>query len=115
MIVDGDDELVGRQVLKFFNSQFQEKDLWFMYTNSMTHLGSIGFSRFIRKEVKENNSYRKTAFSVSHLRAYYTQLFRLIKQEDLKDDKGEYFRAANDVAICLPVMEMAHERVGYIP
>ena len=52
MIVDGDDELIGRQVFKLFNSQFQEKGIWFMYTNSITHLGSIGFSRVIRREVR---------------------------------------------------------------
>lgn len=51
----------------------------------------------------------------SHLRAYYTQLFRNVKDEDLKDDKGEYYRAANDVAICIPILEQAHNRVMYIP
>lgn len=38
-----------------------------------------------------------------------------MKDEDLRDEKGEYFHAANDVAICIPVMEMSHEKVTYIP
>ena len=33
----------------------------------------------------------------------------------MKNDRGEYFKAANDVAIGIPVMEMANKRVEYIP
>ena len=33
MVVDGDDELIGRQVLKLYNSIFQDKDVWFVYSN----------------------------------------------------------------------------------
>jgi len=27
-----------------------------------------------------------------------------IKEDDLKDSTGNYFKAANDVAICIPVL-----------
>lgn len=49
------------------------------------------------------------------MRAYYTQLFLNIKEEDLKDDSGNYLKAANDVAICIPILEQAHNRVVYLP
>jgi len=39
LIVDGDDELIGRQVLHFFNAMFQKHDAWFVYSN---FLGSGG-------------------------------------------------------------------------
>jgi len=45
MIVDGDDELLGRQVFKFFNAIFQEKQAYFVYTNFITIRGSMGYSR----------------------------------------------------------------------
>lgn len=45
MIVDGDDELVGKQVFKFFNSQFQSKGLWLIYSNFLTMTGHRGYSR----------------------------------------------------------------------
>lgn len=54
--------------------------------------------------VKEENSYRQYPFVTSHLRAFYTQLFRNIREEDLRDANGEYLKAANDVAICLPIL-----------
>jgi hypothetical protein len=63
----------------------------------------------------QKNTYRNYPFVTSHLRAFYTKLFVNIREEDLKDASGEYLRAANDVAICIPILEQAHERVGYLP
>lgn len=45
IIVDGDDELIGRQVLKHFNMLFQANDIWLAYSNFITVRGSIGYSR----------------------------------------------------------------------
>jgi len=45
MIVDGDDELLGRHVLKFFNSQFQSKKAWFIYSNFLHEKGNQGYSQ----------------------------------------------------------------------
>ena len=72
MIVDGDDELLGRQVFKLFNSVFQKEGSWFVYSNFISFVGTIGYSRSYCKEVKERNSYRKASFVSSHLRAFYT-------------------------------------------
>lgn len=51
----------------------------------------------------------------SHLRSLYTQLLRNIKEEDLLSKNGTYFKAASDVSLMLPCLEMAHKRVIYIP
>lgn len=114
LVVDGDDQLLGRQVLKLFNARFQETNSWFVYSNFMSFVGNTGFSRPLKEEVMEANSYRQTNFVTSHLRAFYTKLFLLVKEDDLKDEAGEYLRAANDVAICIPILEMCHRRVSYI-
>ena len=56
MVVDGDDELVGRQVLKLFNSIFQQEKMWFVYSNCINFPGlGTGFSRPVDKEVMRNN------------------------------------------------------------
>lgn len=52
---------------------------------------------------------------ISHLRVFYTKLFTLIEEKDLKSDNGNWFRAANDVAMFFPMMEMSHKRVMYVP
>lgn len=115
LIVDGDDELVGRQVLKFFNYIFHEKNVWIAYTNFVSIRGSVGYSRPYSNTIIERNSYRKSGFVISHLRAFYTKLFRLINLQDLKDDDGNWFRAANDVAMYIPMMEMTHRKISYFP
>ena len=77
--------------------------------------GNIGFSRPYPTQIIKNNRYRTYQFFTSHLRAFYTALFLNIKEKDLQDEKGNYLKAANDVAICVPILEMAHERVKYVP
>lgn len=63
----------------------------------------------------QRNAYRSYPFVTSHLRAFYTKLLLNIKEEDLKDELGAYLKVANDVAICIPILEQSHERVGYLP
>ncbi len=86
-----------------------------MYTNFLTLSGRVGYSRAFPQRIIKGNLYRKYPFVTSHLRAFYTQLFLNVKEEDLRDEQGEYLRAANDVAICIPILEQAHTRVGYVP
>jgi hypothetical protein len=105
IIIDGDDELVGRQVFKLFNAAFQSQDAWFVYSNFIDIASkNVGYSRLFPKGIMEQNSYRDYLFLTSHLRAFYTKLFLRIREEDLKDMSGKYYEAANDVAICLPIL-----------
>lgn len=115
MIVDGDDKLIGRQVLKLYNAVFQQKKLWFVYSNFLLSRRKIGYSRPFPKSTIRKHTFRRYPFITSHLRAFYTKLFLNIRQEDLKDKEGNYFKASNDVAICLPILEQAQERIGYLP
>ena len=107
--------MLGRQVLKLFNSVFQKEQSWFVYSNFLTIRGGVGYSRPYPAKTQLMNTYRKYPFVTSHLRAFYTQLFLNIKDEDLQDAQGNYLRAANDVAICIPILEMSHQKVKYIP
>ena len=77
--------------------------------------GNVGYSIPIHPSTIKNNTYRKAAFATSHLRAYYTKLLTNILDEDFKDKDGNYFKAANDVAICIPILEQSHEKVFYLP
>lgn len=47
IVVDGDDELIGRQVFKLYNSIFQKQGVWFVYSNFLTINNYVGYSRFI--------------------------------------------------------------------
>jgi glycosyltransferase involved in cell wall biosynthesis len=79
LIVDGDDELIGRQVLKLFNAYFQITQAWFVYSNFLLRWIEPGFSRPFPERVIKSNAYRSYPFVTSHLRAFYTALFRNIR------------------------------------
>lgn len=85
MVLDGDDEFLGKQVLKLFNAVFQKEQIWFMYTNFITSVGTLGYSRPYPQDIIDRNAYRDYGFTVTHLRAYYTKLLLNIKDEDLRD------------------------------
>jgi hypothetical protein len=35
MVVDGDDELIGRQVFQLLNTLYQKQQVWIIYTQSL--------------------------------------------------------------------------------
>ena len=116
LVVDGDDELLGRQVFKLFSATFQREQAWFVYSNFLFGvLNNVGYSRPYPDYVIASNGYRSYPFVASHLRAFYNRLFLNVMERDLRDGEGEYFRAANDVAICIPILEQAGEHVRYLP
>lgn len=114
MILDGDDFLLGRQVLKLFNAVFSSKDVWIAYSNFLTMGYKSGFSREYPNNVISNNWFRRVYFGISHLRVFYTKLLLKVKDNDLRDKNGNYYRAANDVAVYFPIMEMTGSRQVYI-
>lgn len=96
LIVDGDDELLGKQVLKIFRSFFHKDEVWFVYSDFLLSDNLEKVIRFHFERVSEGNKYRSYRIVT---RAFYTNFFRNIRDEDLRGEDGQYFRAANDVAI----------------
>ena len=95
---------MGSQIFKHFNQIFSTKDVWLAYTNFITIKGNIGYSRPFNSKIIEGNKYRKSSFVISHLRAFYTKLLTNVNDKDLKDENGDWYRAANDVAMYLPIL-----------
>ena len=110
IIVDGDDYLIGTQVFRFLNFQYQTEKLLASYTNYLRinspYYLKVGTSASYSKIILEKRLFRNyaTLFKASHLRSYYVDLFRKINPKDLKDEKGNFFSAANDFAIMMPIL-----------
>lgn len=79
MIVDGDDQLVGRQVFKLFNTVLHKEKVWFAYSNFIDSNKKVGFSRSIPLSAVEIRKVRSQLFVTSHLRAFYVALFLKIQ------------------------------------
>jgi predicted SAM-dependent methyltransferase/glycosyltransferase involved in cell wall biosynthesis len=62
------------------------------------------------------NGIRAVPWRGSHLRTCKYKIWKLIKDEDLRDSDGKYFTVTGDLALMFPMLEMAgYERVKFIP
>ena len=108
-IIDGDDYLIGRQVFKLINARYQSEKLLALYTNHLRvhepiYL-KVGTCIDYPEKVKKLRSYRHfSIFPASHLRTFYVDLYWRINIKDLRDHKGNFFTAANDFAIMMPIL-----------
>lgn len=63
MVVDGDDELIGRNVLQLFNAFYHSKKSLSVYSNHLRAIKNaqfyVGTSKPYSPSVKENNTYRQ--------------------------------------------------------
>lgn len=59
---------------------------------------------------------RKTPWRASHLRTFKYKLWKHVRVEDLKDERGNFYMSAWDCAMGWPMLEMAgFDRIKYIP
>lgn len=79
VVIDGDDKLIGKQVFKFVNAQYQANDIWLMYNFYIDDKYSEGFTHEYQPYFPRNflgrRSYR---FYFSPLRSFKSTLFRKI-------------------------------------
>lgn len=114
--LDGDDFLAHNQVLKRVNLAYQDPLVWLTYGQFIEYPRKfLGHNKAIPNELIANRDYRSwEILPVTHLRTFYAGLFKRIKKEDLCY-KGEFLPMAWDVAMLIPMLEMADGRIEYIP
>jgi glycosyltransferase involved in cell wall biosynthesis len=112
--VDGDDFLANCNVLKYLNEIYQDDSLWLTHGQYIELIsGDIGCNR----EIPDTQTYRTSGlWCTSHLRSFKYNLWKQIKDEDLKDKNGKYYMSAYDNAITYPMIESAGKhRIKYVP
>lgn len=77
VILDGDDQLVGRQVFRLFNAEFQKKDIWTMNTFYINDKYVEGVTVPFEPDFINYDS-RKLVFFFGHTRVFKVRLFRHI-------------------------------------
>lgn len=108
-ILDGDDRFAFEDVLKQVNFMYTAYDVWLTYGQFKEYpSGRIGFCKPYPNEIVKHGAFRNYAMGPSHLRTFYAGLFHKIKLEDLCY-KGDFFPMTYDLAIMLPMIEMARE------
>lgn len=84
VLVDGDDELLGRHSFKAFNHIYTKNNVDIVYSNHLqfyTHTKQIyrGWSQSYSDDDKRNNRYRDVIQKIAHLRTFKAKLFLSIK------------------------------------
>lgn len=116
VLYDGDDWFYDSDVFNILNKAYSSRNVWLTYGSYQDHPGGRRgtCARPLPKNVITDNSYRKHTWVTSHLRTFYTWLFKCIKTEDLQLD-GAFFAMTYDQAIMHPMLELTGGRFKYIP
>lgn len=115
LTLDGDDWFPDNDVLNKLNKVYSENDVWLTYGQYRnTYSNAMGHCRAYEQGVINSNSYRSVVWNASHLRTFYTWLFKRIRKEDLMQN-GKFFSMTWDFAIMFPMLEMSGGHFQYIP
>jgi glycosyltransferase involved in cell wall biosynthesis len=116
VVIDGDDWLAHNKVLSHLAKVYGDSNVWITYGSHRIYpSGKLGcHSREIPHAVIEKNAIRSYPWVTSHLRTFYAWLYKQIKIEDLIFD-GKFVRRCGDMAIMLPMIEMAGFHSRFIP
>jgi glycosyltransferase involved in cell wall biosynthesis len=114
VVLDGDDWFAHDGVIQRLSDEY-DKDIWMTYGQFKEYPGyGTGCSRQVPDHVKQNGNYRRFRWCSSHLRTYYSWLFKKIKKEDLMVD-GRFFTMSSDLAAMFPMLEMSGFHHSFIP
>ena len=104
--VDGDDWLPNSNVFTLINELYQDPNVWITSGSFKYHDGRPGFAN---PPINFTNI-RSQTFTLSHLRTWKSWLWKKIKEEDLKDENGNYWDIAGDLSFMYPMVEMSGEK-----
>lgn len=115
LTLDGDDWFPDDgNVLKKLNEVYSQEDIWMTYGQYRDYPGgSNGIADQYPPNVVAASSYRSYRWCASHLRTFYTWLFKKIKKEDLMH-QGKFMMMTWDLGIMFPMLEMAGQHSKFI-
>jgi hypothetical protein len=110
--LDGDDCFLSRYAVeKIVNEYDKNPNLVATYGNYVSTQGSI--CRETLQPPRE--TIVRGGWAFSHPRTFLLRYAEFLREEDMKDSKGNWFSSAADVAIFCPILEMAgKDRVKFI-
>ena len=116
VILDGDDWLANASVLSRLNGAYDDPQCLMTYGSYVAFPSGVPGCEPSRypEDVINSNKFREDHWRASHLKSFKYKLWQNLNLEDLKNDKGEYYKYAYDQAFMLPFLELSAERTAYI-
>ena len=117
LLIDGDDWLTGDDVFAYINDFYRQYQCWVMYGQYTCSDGKPGMA----KPYSDPESFARMrgAGYLGHLRSFRAGVYHKVAEQDpdyscLRHSTGEFIRAATDMAIMYPILELAgFDRVRY--
>ena len=112
--IDGDDWLFSSASLETVAQTYERSDCWLTYGGLITIPDGELCSSPVSDAVIAQAQHRQSPWNTSHLRSFRSHLWHAIRDGDLRDQKGNYYKVTWDMAIMFPMVEMAAERIQCI-
>jgi len=112
-IIDGDDMLNITKALEIVKKTYDRTDCIITYGNFVTQDGKTLNPRVGKRHqqrVIDRNLFRKAHFISHHLKTFKHMLYTQIDQKDFCDSNGNFWSTCSDLALMLPMLEMAGDR-----
>lgn len=108
MLMDGDDELIGKYVFQTMNSLYQKNpDLWVVYSNYKTNTLEFGRSwriDFDYEHIDNVTGLRRSLSFLGPIRTWRVKLMFHITLENHKMKNGKWLDSGYDDAILHPLV-----------
>lgn len=118
ILVDGDDWLAHSQVLERLDRAYADPAVYFTWGQFRVHPEGwlpIRYAQAIPREVISEQKTREYPWICWPLRTFKVHLWNKIRDDDLRDAEGNYYRFSWDQAIYLPMLDMAGNHGCFIP
>ncbi len=105
VIFDADDEL-DKGALKTVAKAYEKRPTLLATHGSYRHIGRKRRTK-ISKAYSKKKSVRKQPWRGSHLKTFKYKLMDYFPKSYLKDKKGKWYMASSDIALMIPILELA--------
>lgn len=114
LTLDGDDWFPDDQVLNKLKGHYANENIWMTYGQYQNYPDKQhGVADSYPESVIKNNAFRNHKWGASHLRTFYSWLFKRINKDDLFYN-GKFLEMTWDLAIMFPMLEMSGMHSKYI-
>jgi len=117
IVIDGDDWLAHEHAFEKLHQVYSENDIYLTWGQCEVFPAGktpMRYAQPIPDMIIDQKLFRDIPFVFWHPGTFKYRLWRSIKDADLRDTDGEYFRIMKDKATLFPMLEMAGKKIKFI-
>lgn len=118
VVIDGDDWLAHKDVFKRLRDVYSSEDVYLTWGQCEIFPGGktpVNYAQAVPEMVIKQKLYRDIPFVFWHIGTFKYFLWRHIEDADLRDEDGDYLMLMKDKATLYPMLEMAGDKIRFVP